>query len=94
MNVSVTRIGAPLQYIPVRHACGHFELRYTRWNGFDPRTTQDPPNADGFLKAGSPCTQCAPQGRPVDQNYPTLEAAQAAATDKNAADPRQRPGAI
>lgn len=80
----ITRIEAPLQYIPVRHGCGHFELRLTRWNGFDPSTTEDPANPAGFLPAQSPCTSCAPQGRPVGEHYDTLEAAQAEASTRNA----------
>lgn len=85
MDAMVTRVGSALQYIPVRHACGHFEIRMARWNAFDPRTSKDPANADGFLRSESPCTECAPQGRPVGPHHDTLEAAQADAAAKNAA---------
>lgn len=71
-GVRVTQVGEPLSRIPIRHACGHFELRMTRWNGESANIAQ------GFIQAGSECTQCAPLGRPIGPNYDTLEAAQEA----------------
>jgi hypothetical protein len=62
----------PLTRIPVRHACGHFELRLTRWNGEAQNIAQ------GFIQSGSDCTQCSPQGRPISPHYATLADAQAA----------------
>jgi hypothetical protein len=84
MAATVTYIGAPLQYIPVLHTCGHFELRLTRWNGFDPSTAVDPANADGFLRAGNRCASESNDGRGAQANYATLEDAQAAALVQNA----------
>lgn len=83
---TVTRVGSSLTHIPVRHTCGHFEVRLTRWNGLALSTIlhADPPNADGFLKAGSPCSQCSPQGRPPQVHFDTLERAQAFALVSNA----------
>ena len=82
-NTTVTTVGAPLQYIPVRMNCGHFELRLTRWNGFNAQSSDDPPSPGGFLQAGAVCTQCNAQGRAVSPNYETLELAQRAAAVKN-----------
>jgi hypothetical protein len=82
-DVTISRIGAPLQYIPVRHACGHFELRLTRWNGFDPSTTADPANAAGYLSAGSVCSGCSPMGGAIAPHVDTLAEAQDAAAMLN-----------
>jgi hypothetical protein len=82
-EVTVTTIGAHLQYIPVLMTCGHFEVRLTRWNCFDPSTMSDPVNRQGFLQAGSVCTYCNAMGRPLTTNYETLALAQRAAEIKN-----------
>jgi hypothetical protein len=74
-----SRMTEPLEYIPVRHACGDFEVRLMRWYGGQADRDQ------GFVDAGSPCTQCAPQGRSINPNYPTLDAVTAAAAKQNAA---------
>jgi hypothetical protein len=55
-------------YKPVRHDCGHFECRRM---GFD----VDPEL--GYATAGSPCSECAPQGRTVQPHYSDLTAAHA-----------------
>lgn len=74
MPDTLRHIGIPLAYLPVRHACGHFEARLTRW-GSDQGAGMD--KARGFLTAGSVCSTCEPQGRPVSQQFPTLESVQA-----------------
>jgi hypothetical protein len=66
MKATLTRIGTPLSRIPVRHSCGHFEARFTRWND------DTEAKARGFLIAGSVCSTCAPQGRPVSRQFPDL----------------------
>lgn len=65
-----------LTHKPVRHECGHFEARLM---GFD-----IDPNL-GYAVAGSPCSECAPQGRPVQPNYSTPEAVAAACAALDAA---------
>ena len=74
VNGRVVHVGERLSRIPVRHTCGHFELRMTHWNG------EDDHKAQGFLPAGSACSTCAPQGRTPQPNYATLAEAQAAAS--------------
>ncbi len=59
-----------LSHKPVRHTCGHFEVRLM---------SQPMDDVLGYAAAESPCSQCAPQGRPEQPNYPTLEAALRAA---------------
>ena len=76
---TVTELGARLSRIPIRHACGHFEMRLTRWNEWNPNTTQDPPHPDGFLRAGSECSSCSPQGREIKPHFDTLAEAKASA---------------
>jgi hypothetical protein len=71
-GVRVTQVGEPLSRIPIQHSCGHFELRLTRWHG----NAQG--KAQGFIPAGSPCSQCAPQGRNVVPHFDTLKEARAA----------------
>jgi hypothetical protein len=66
VNVEIERIGEPLRYYPVLHACGHYEARFCGYS--------DP---EGFLRAGSPCSQCDAQGRSVQEHFPTLEAVRA-----------------
>lgn len=61
----------PLEYIPVRHTCGHFELRLTRWSTHEPEAQER-----GYLSAGNPCTLCNPQGRSLEPAYGSLENAQ------------------
>jgi hypothetical protein len=61
-----------LTHKPVRHACGHFEARLMSYP-VDPEL--------GYAPAGSPCSTCDPQGRPVQDNYPTLDAVQVACAE-------------
>lgn len=65
----VAAMRRPLSRKPVRHACGHYEVRLMSY-AVDPAT--------GYRQAGSPCSSCAPRGRPVQPHYPTLADAQAA----------------
>lgn len=58
MKAFFERIRDPLEYIPVQHSCGHFELRLMRWYKSEDK-------AQGYVKAQSPCTQCNAQGRPI-----------------------------
>lgn len=60
-----------LQYQPVQHACSHFEARLMR------------PRVEQVTLAGSPCSQCAPQGRPVEESFATLAEVLAACEVKN-----------
>jgi hypothetical protein len=65
MTATIEHVGIPLSHIPVRHSCGHFEARFARWNG------DAAAMSTGYLSAGSPCTTCAPQGRPVNTQFLT-----------------------
>ncbi len=49
-----------LAWQPVEHTCGHFEARLMAV------TTNN--------HATSPCSECAPQGRPVQAHYQTWDA--------------------
>lgn len=84
MTTSITRVGSALQYIPIRHTCGHFELRLTRWQPFNANRNVETRHAQGFLPAGSQCSTCAPQGRPISDQFRSLEAAQGEAAKRNA----------
>lgn len=83
MTTSIAHIGSALEYIPVQHTCGHFELRLTRWEPFDPNRTVETPHTRGFLPAGSRCSTCAPRGRPTSEQFGSLEDAQREATQRN-----------
>lgn len=84
MTTSITRVGSAHEYIPIQHSCGHFELRLTRWQPFDPNRTIETPHKHGYLTAGSRCSTCAPQGRPISVQFTSLEAAQGEAAKRNA----------
>lgn len=84
MTASMTRVGSALEYVPIQHTCGHFELRLTRWLPFDSNRTVETPHTQGFLRAGSPCSTCTPQGRPISDQFGSLDAAQNEATKRNA----------
>ena len=73
----------PLEYIPVLHTCGHFELRLMRWYDENDRP-------QGFVKAGNKCSQESNDGRGINPRYDTLEQAQAQAVIQN----DQRPEAL
>ncbi len=79
-TVTTRFVGARLQRIPIRHACGHFELRLTRWGRFNPSVEVETPDPRGYLDAGSNCSKCdnGRGGRSVQENYETVEAAQRA----------------
>ena len=62
-----------LWYFPVRHTCGHYEARLM---AEDPITF--------FHQAGSECSECSPQGRPVQTHYETMAAVWRACDEKNA----------
>jgi len=62
-----------LQYQVVKHACGHFEARLMA------------PTGELINIAGSPCTVCDPQGRPVRPNYPDALTADEACDTLNTA---------
>lgn len=49
-----------LQWQPVQHACAHYEARLMA------HVDQN------IASAGSPCSSCAPQGRPVQPSYTTV----------------------
>lgn len=74
----VRQIGVPLSRIPVRHTCGHFEARLTRWNGDQEAIDR------GHLQAGNKCTVCAPHERPEQPQFLTLEAVQQHCETENA----------
>lgn len=78
MYPSLSEMTTPLEYIPVRHACGDFEIRLMRWYGG--QTDRD----RGYADAQSPCSTCSPQGRPQQVRFSTLAAAQTAAAARNA----------
>lgn len=63
-----------LAWYPVQHACSHFEARLMAT-----------PATSG---AGSPCSECAPQGRPVQTHYDTPAAVNAACARFNERDGR------
>lgn len=79
--LSVRYVGAPLQRIPVRHACGHFEVRVTRWHAFSVHVEIETPDPRGYVDAGSECSKClnGRGGRSIQEHYDTVEAAQTAA---------------
>jgi len=83
MKATVTTLGSPLQYIPIRHSCGDFEMRLTRWNPWSAHTSEDPALPEGFIPANSPCATCDPMGRVVGPNFQTLEAAQTVVAENN-----------
>jgi hypothetical protein len=90
-SARIVRSGTSLAYIPVRHACEHFELRYTRWSPGNPYAPEDSPARErGYLVAASACTQCAPQGRVASANFDSLGEAVLAAKVMNDDDPRQK----
>lgn len=71
MGVCVPSVYEPLRRLPVLHTCGHFELRMMRF-----RADEDIDR--GYAQAGNKCTHCGFEGRPLQDNYPSLSAAQAA----------------
>jgi hypothetical protein len=63
-NIMGTTFTNRLKYQPVRHTCGHFEARLMA------------PQPVEFSQAGSECSMCNAQGRPVQTNFPDLATVQ------------------
>jgi hypothetical protein len=59
-----------LVWQPVQHACSHYEVRLMAAQ-------------PALVQAGSPCSTCAPQGRPVQPHYTMLANAQNVAGAQN-----------
>jgi hypothetical protein len=72
-GVLVTVCNSGLVRIPIKRACGHFELRPMHWTGHEQH------RANGFIPSTVACSQCDSRGRLPQPHFKSLEDARVAA---------------